>query len=406
MKRIVIALLVVIVLAAGWILSRRIGRNEAVQANTPAPLAAVHVQSPGRKTVQRTVEVYGSLTPKSSTDLKSEILGRVQRVHVKEWDHVKPGDLLLEIDPTDFNLELSRIETGIKMAKAQLMEAQVGLNRARRELTRAERLKEGGLITGQEQDERRTSLEAAGARVALAQAQVAQAEAQAAAARHTLQKTTIVAPIEGIVSQRRVDVGDFLDKGTALFTLVDNRILDFTANVPAMDLIRVSEGQLLTFTVDGLQNRTFKGHIKRVNPMVSATDRSGRILAEVANQDGLLRGGLYAHGQVLVEERPSAIVLPRDALMSWNLEKESASVLVVEAGEVVRSRPVLTGLLEDGLVEIRQGLVGTEKVVIRGGFNAREGERVRVIDTPAPGETEDKTKQSTPDAAAGKERAS
>jgi membrane fusion protein, multidrug efflux system len=406
MKRIVIALIVVIVLAAGWFLSRRIGRNEAVQANTPAPLAAVHVRSPERRTVQRTVEVYGSLTPKSSTDLKSEILGRVQRVHVKEWDRVKPGDLLLEVDPMDFQLELSRTESGIKMAKAQLMEAQVGLNRARRELTRAERLKEGGLITGQEQDERRTSMEAAAARVALAQAQVAQAEAQAAASRHTLQKTTLMAPIEGIVSQRRVDVGDFLDKGTPLFTLVDNRILDFTANVPAQDLIRVSEGQLLTFTVDGFQNRTFKGHIKRVNPVVNATDRSGRILAEVANQDGLLRGGLYAHGQVLVEERPSAIVLPRDALMSWNLEKESATVFVVESGDVVRSRPVTTGLVEDGLVEIRQGLIGTEKVVIRGGFNARDGERGRVIDTPDPGETGGKAGQTAPNAGAVKAGAS
>ena len=384
MKRILIAVLAVIALGAGYHVSQRADRSQTVQANTPAPLVAVHIVSPERKTVQRKVDVYGSLTPKTSTELKSEILGRIQHVNVKEWDQVKPGDRLLEVDPTDFKLDLGRIEAGIQMAKAQLMEAQVGFNRAKRELARAQRLKEGGLITGQELDERRTTMEAAEARIALARAQVGQAEVQAAAARHTLQKTTVESPIEGIVSQRKVDVGDFLDKGTPMFTLVDNRILDFTANVPATDLARVSEGQLLTFTVDGIQGRTFNGHVKRVNPMVSATDRSGRILAEVPNRDGLLRGGLYAHGQVLVEERPSAIVLPRDTLVSWDLEKDAANVLVVDPGDVIRTRTVTTGLVEEGLVEIRQGLTGSERVVIRGGFNTREGERVRVIDSSAP----------------------
>lgn len=405
MKRIVVALLIVVGLAGAWGLSRKPGSGEALHAKSESPLVAIQVVSPERRTVQRSVDVYGSLSPKTSTDLKSEVVGRVQRVLVKEWDQVKPGDLLLEVDPTDFKIEINRIEAGIKMAKAQLMEAQVGLNRARRELTRAQKLKEGGLITGQEMDERQTGLEAAAARVSLAQAQVGQAEAQAEAARHALRKTTVDAPIEAIVSQRRVDVGDFLDKGTPLFTLVDNRILDFTANVPATDLIHVGEGQLLTFTVDGIPNRSFKGHIKRVNPMVNTADRSGRILAEVPNPDGLLRGGLYAHGQVLVEERPSALVLPREALLAWNLEREAASVLVVEPGDIVRSRPVTTGFLEDGLVEIRKGLDGAERVVIRGGFNVREGERVRIVDDPGAGQPA-KPPSSAPQAPSRKEGAS
>ncbi|MHC1743576.1 MAG: efflux RND transporter periplasmic adaptor subunit [Syntrophobacteraceae bacterium] len=404
MKRILIALLAFIVLGAAYHFSQRADRGKTVQANAPASLVAVHVVSPERKTVQRKVDVYGSLTPKTSTELKSEILGRIQRVNVKEWDQVKPGDRLLEVDPTDFKLDLGRIEAGIQMARAQMMEAQVALNRAKRELTRAQRLKEGGLITGQELDERQTSVEAAEARVALTRAQVGQAEAQAAAARHTLQKATVESPIEGIVSQRKVDVGDFLDKGTSMFTLVDNRILDFTANVPATDLNRVSEGQLLTFTVDGIPERTFKGHVKRVNPTVSATDRSGRILAEVANHDGLLRGGVYAHGQVLVEERPSAIVLPRDTLVSWDLEKEAANVFVVEPGDVIRSRAVTTGLVEDGLVEIRQGLTGSERIVIRGGFNTREGEQVRVIDASAPEGAGSKPAPTAPASSAAKYR--
>jgi membrane fusion protein, multidrug efflux system len=157
---------------------------------------------------------------------------------------------------------------------------------------RGEKLKAGELITGQDLDERRTALESAEARVSLALAQVSQAEAQLAEAQRHLQKSKVTALIEGVVSERKVDVGDFLDKATPLFTLVDNRILDFTANVPATDLPLVAEGQALTFTVDGMAGQSFNGSVKRVNPMVNANDRTGHILAEVQNHEGVLRGGL------------------------------------------------------------------------------------------------------------------
>ena len=101
------------------------------------------------------VEVFGSLAPKTATEVKSELLARVQRVQVKEWDAVKAGDVLLELDPSDLLLTVGRDEAGLKMARAQLFQAGVGLNRAKREWTRAVKLKEGGLVTGQELDERR-----------------------------------------------------------------------------------------------------------------------------------------------------------------------------------------------------------------------------------------------------------
>jgi RND family efflux transporter MFP subunit len=380
MRKIAVFLIVLVIASAGasyWVKNRKTASPEK-EKETAKQTVAVDVVSPSRRTLQRTVEIYGSLSPKTTTEVKNEVAGHIQRMTVKEWDRVKAGDVLLEMDPADFKLQLNRSEAGLKMAKAQLLKAKVDLNRARREWSRASKLKEGGLITGQDLDEQKTGLESAEAQVAVADAQIGQAESQVAEARRNLGKATIHSPIDGTVSQRSVDVGDFKDVGGPLFTIVDNRTLDFTASVSTTDLSRVSQGQTLDFTVDGIAGRSFQGTIKRVNPMVRDTDRSGRIVAEVLNDEGILKGGLYARGQVAVEERRDVTVVPKATLVGWDLEKSTARVFVVDSAGVARSVPVITGLTGDDMVEIRSGLSGSEMVVIRGGFNIREGDTVQV----------------------------
>ncbi|NLJ28407.1 MAG: efflux RND transporter periplasmic adaptor subunit [Deltaproteobacteria bacterium] len=381
MKRMSVILLFLLVFGTGSIVVFRYSRGIPAEPSTTSSentRIAVDVISPSRTTLKRSVEVFGSLSAKNVTEVKSELPGRVLQIRVKEWDHVSPKDILLEMDPMDYKLELQRSQAGLKIAEAQLLKAKVDLNRAKRELNRTLKLKEGGLVTGQELDERRTALESAEAQVALADAQVGQARAQLAESNRNLQKSSILAPIQGIVSERKVDVGDWVDKGAHLFSIVDNRILDFTATVSAIDLPLVHEGQLLTFTVDGLSNRVFEGRVHRVNPTVNASDRSGRIQAEVKNSDDILRGGVFARGQVVVEERHDIMVVPADCLVGWDMEKETARVFVVTEGGVAHSKEIRTGLTEGGKVEILGGLTGAEWVVSRGGFNLREGDGVYI----------------------------
>jgi membrane fusion protein (multidrug efflux system) len=152
-----------------------------------------------------------------------------------------------------------------------------------------------------------------------------------------------------------------------------------TASVSAADLAQVTEGQVLTFSVDGIARRTFQGLIKRINPVVSSTDRSGKILAEVDNADGQLKGGQYARGRVTVEEHRDVLVLPRATLSGWDLQKGSARVFVVDESGSVRLLTVTAGLSTEALVEITSGLAGGERVVLRGGYNLRDGDQVQVI---------------------------
>ncbi|HAA02842.1 MAG TPA: efflux RND transporter periplasmic adaptor subunit [Syntrophobacteraceae bacterium] len=338
----------------------------------------VDVVTPTTTTLRREVEVFGSLAPKTTTELRNEIPGRVVRVNVKDWDRVSANDVLVELDPTDARLTLGRAEAGVKMARAQLLKARVDFTQAQREWNRAQRLKEAGLITGKELDDRQSGLEASRALVGLGEATVVQAESQAAEARHNLEKAVIRAPIDGTVCQRSIDVGDYVKDGSPLFMVVDSHLLDFTASVAAADLVRVGEGQPLTFSVDGFPNQTFQGVIKRVNPMVSHSDRSGKIQAEVANPDGVLKGGVYARGRVTIEERANVLTLPRTVLNNWDLQKNTARVFVVDDQGLAQVRTVTTGLSSEDVVEVTSGVGSSDQVVFRGGFNLREGDRVQV----------------------------
>lgn len=365
--------------AAGWGIFQKNAGQKTVQAKVFAPLIAVDTVRPERKAIRKIVEVYGSLSPKVTTLIKSEIPGVIQKIRVKEWDQVKPGDILLEINPTDLTLAVQRSQAEHQMAEAQLLQAKVDLNRAKREWHRALGLKQGGLITSQELDERQTAMELTEAQVELATAQVGQAKVRIAESRRSLEKAVIASPIQGTVSQRIVDAGDFVDKGGALFSIVDNRILDFTASVSSIDLSLVSEGQSLHFFVDGFPAKTFQGVIKRVNPVVSSSDRSGKIIAEVKNTADILKGGLYARGYVVVAERPDVLTLPKSALLAWDMQNHASSVFVVDDGGIASLRQLTTGLSQEDSIEISSGVSETDQVVVRGGFNLKSGDRVQVV---------------------------
>lgn len=382
MKKTTVIAIVLVVLAGVSALFLFSRKGRAVPSAAAPPVAVDSVQ-PARIDMARFVEVFGTLSPKNSAEVKSEITTRVRGLKVKEWDSVNENQILLELDPTDGNLSLTKQEAGLKMARAQLLQAKVDLSKMKREWERACKLKEGGLVTGQELDERKTAQESAEARVVLCQAQISQAESQVAEARSFLNKTVIHAPIQGIVHERKVDTGDWVDKGTLLFSIVDNRILDFTANIAAADLHQIKEGQTIVFSVDGLPDRSFNGGVKRINPMVAASDRTGRVQAEVDNRDGVLKGGAYARGRIIIEDRPRVLALPKTAFIGRDLGKNSGRIFVLQEGGIVRTREVATGLEDQNMVEVRSGLEQGEKVVNRGGFNLRDGDRVSETGTTA-----------------------
>jgi RND family efflux transporter MFP subunit len=330
------------------------------------PPVAVSVAPASRADFQESTEIVGTLAPKFSADVQSEVTGTVIAVYVTEWVPVRKGDILARLDTTE-------TVAGIAALKAVEAQARVAETRAKREYERAQQLQKYGLITPQAFDDAKSAVEAAEASTAASQAQTRTAEAR-------LRKSTLVAPINGVVALRAVNVGDRVENmggSGPLFRIVDNRLLDLTVSVPSSRLSVVKVGQPIEFTTDALPGRAFTGKVMFINPTIDAASRSAKVVVAVPNPDGQLKGGAFVKGRIVVANRPAVLQVPREALLNWNLEQQTADVFVAR-GDTAEKRVVKTGQSNGVTVEVVSGLDAGDSVVVRGGFSLQPGDRLSI----------------------------
>jgi RND family efflux transporter MFP subunit len=331
------------------------------------PAIAVEVAEVRSGSLSESIDVVGALAPKRAADIRSEVSGTVSEVLVSEWVPVAKGTILARLDSREY-------AAGAAAARAALLQAEANENRAVREAERTERLRAAGLATQQALDDASTAREAAAAATSAARAQLAAAE-------YRLEKTVIRAPIGGVVASRSVRVGDYVESMGAprpVFQVVDNSLLDLTVTVPSTRSAALRTGQKLVFATDALPGRTFTGEIAHINPVADDATRTVKVIAEVRNEDGALRGGLFVRGTIDLGARESVLQIPRAALLSWDVTRGTGRVFVLE-GDAARLREVRTGTEVKGAVEIAGGIEPGDRVVTRGAFNVRDGDRVRVV---------------------------
>jgi membrane fusion protein (multidrug efflux system) len=343
------------------------------------PPVAVEVTKVTASEVTGAIEVTGSLSYKFGADVKSEYTGIVTDVFVTEWVRVKKGDPLAKLDTREAEVVLQKAKAAVGVAKASILQAEVSQNRANREFERAQKLKETGLITQQNFDDARTETEAAKARTEAAKAQLKVAEEDVLYAQTRLSKSIIRSPIDGMASFRNVNVGDFVGEMGAkpMFRIVDTRILELTVTAPSSEMGAVRIGQPLHFSSDAFPGRNFVGKVMFINPVVNEADRSIKVVAEVENREDQLKGGLFVQGRIVTGKRTGVLKIPRSGLLTWDVMGKKGEVFVVNQ-DVAGRRQVGTGTILGDQVEIASGLSAGDRVITRGGFNVKEGDKVNV----------------------------
>jgi RND family efflux transporter MFP subunit len=347
---------------------------------TGRPPVAVEAIKAATADVTEGIEVVGSLSPKFGADVKSEYAGIVTEVYVNEWVRVKKGAPLAKIDTREMEILFQKAKAAVEMSKANLLQAEVAGTRANREYDRLLKLKEVGLVTQQNLDDGLTEQEAAAARIAAAKAQLKAAEEDLQHTQTRLSKTTIHSPIDGVVSFRGVNVGDMVgEMGSqkVMFKIIDTRILDLTVTVPSVEMSMVRVGLPVTFSTDAISGRNFTGKVMFINPVVNEADRSVRVIAEVENVSEQLKGGLYVKGRIITGKRTGILRIPRVALLSWDVAGKKGDLFVVK-GDIANRRTVQTGNAMGDFVEVTSGLATGDPVVVRGGFNLKDGDRVNI----------------------------
>ncbi len=322
-----------------------------------------------------TVPISGSLETLSSVEVRAEVGGRLAAVHVREGELVHKGELLAEIDSSNYELAYRQSAAASAVAQAGLERARISAEHASAEKARADNLLQTGGITQKDHQAAITAMKESGAQVALSEAQCLQAEATMAIAEKALKDCLIEAPADGHVQKKWMDEGSLVNVGSPLFSLVDNRRLELECVVPSYLLSSLKIGQQAVFTTPTWGENPFKGSLSSINPVVQQENRSVTVNVRVENPQMKLRSGMYARGHLTVDKVEGVPVIERDALIPGEEAPGAAAVFVVEDGTAKRRR-VLIGGERGNRVWIRDGLVGGEILIVEWGPSLRDGTRV------------------------------
>lgn len=189
--------------------------------------------------------------------------------------------------------------------------------------------------------------------------------------------TTIVAPYDGVVTHRHIDVGDLTEAGThgqPLFVVVRDDIVRITVSVPEMFAPQVDPGDRVLIHLQALAAQRFEGKVTRTSWTLDAKNRTLRTEVDVPNPKSTLRPGLYAYATVIVEEHPGTLTVPSTALV----REESKSFCVIVADGKALRKLVTVGLEDRSRAEILSGLQGDEAVVKAYASSLIDGQSVQV----------------------------
>ncbi len=352
-------LVLLVVLIGAGIYRARAARQAAVPvAATGTPqlrLADPDLLQVQTSRLARSVTVSGGLRAVDSALVKAKVAGELKSLLVREGDAVKAGQVLGQLDPTEYEMRLRQAEQTAAAAKAQW-------DIARRQLENSRGLVSQGFVSA-------TALESAVSTEASAAANWQAATAAVDLARKALADTRLVAPISGQVSQRLAQPGERVAIDGRVLEIVDLRQLELEAAVPPEQAAGLAVGQTAQLTVDGLP-QPVTGQVQRVNPAAQSGSRA--VLAYLrlpASQPGL-RAGLFARGSVLLDER-EALSVPLSAVRVDRSEPYVIKVVQGQGGAEAQWQTVTLGaqgqVLRDGrlqpAVEVKSGLQGGDRIV-------------------------------------------
>lgn len=343
------------------------GESAPQEPESAVALGPENVARVEARTLRSGPVISGALRARQAATLRAEVGGPVVEVLAQQGQPVKRGQLLARIDDVALQDQFIAARSAVRVA-ANALEV------AAAEEERNERLAKAEVIT-------RRDYERAQLARHQAQAQLSEAQSRLALVREQLGRTRIIAPFDGVVSERQVNAGDVVQPGSPLLTVVDPRSLELEASVSAEYAGHIEAGTPVDFHLAGDREHTFSGKIERINPAVDPSTGQVRIYVTIPNVEQSLLVGLFAEGRVATEAR-DALALPLEAV---DLRTTPPSVLRVRNGRLERVS-VTPGLRDDVAqqLEVRSGLQAGDVVVLGSARDLAEGTRVQVTQEARP----------------------
>ncbi len=357
------------------------------------PVQTVRV---AQRPMERTINVTGSLAAQERAELRVKVSGRVQNVAIDLGSVVKKGDILVQIEPRDYELRVQQSRAALAHSRVALglpvdgtndsialenttpvQEAKAVFDEARKNRERLRDLSREGISSKSELDTVESQFSVAAARFEAAaqesrklQAVLAQRRAEVEIAQQELADTAIRAPFDGAVQARIASPGEYLAVSAPVANVVRTDPLRLRLEVPERESLNVRPGQMVRIRVEG-DTGAYEGRIARLSPAISDLNRMLMVEADVPN-NGVLRPGLFVRAEIVTNEREPGLAVPTNAVITFaGLEK----LIVVRDGKAVEAR-IQTKRRGSNWVEVI-GVQPNDVVVLDPG-NLRTGQSVVV----------------------------
>ncbi len=314
------------------------------EKEAPAPIS-IAVATAHRQSLDRTAEAQGALFPREHAVMSSEVEGAVVQVAADFGDKVTVGQVMMKINPREYELRVETAQATLDQARAKLANSAARYNRAKA-------LKQAGTISPEQFDLMESQLR-------VDQADTEWAQKALAMSRKKLADTEIRAPFSGSVQRRMVSLGEYVSTGKELYELIATDPIKLRSTVPERFVPLARVGMPVKLTIDAKPGAWYEGKITRIAPALDDSSRTLLVEAEVANPDGALKPGFFAHVTVDLG-RDRALFIPGLAVLRY---AGVARVFVVDGG-VVRAREVTTGIVVGDQIEITAGLKEGERVAV------------------------------------------
>jgi HlyD family secretion protein len=391
-KRIIIGVIALVLLGAIVGIGAALRPNHAID---PSKLAAIE-----KGDIAKSVVATGKIEPLTKVEVKSKASGIVKKVLVDYGDHVKTGQVLVELDKEQLEAQVRESRANLMAAQAAVKAAQATYERnkvdaegpdvpfLKASMDRARKLHDDGLISEAVMEDAEKAyqlalnkqmsairnLAVARADVARAEAQVAQAEAVLDSNEEDLRNSTIVSPMDGLVLSRDVEVGDAVSsilvlgsQATLVMTLGDVSEVYVKGKVDEADISRVYLGQPARITVESLKGKKFEGKVTKISPMGVEKDNvtTFEVRVSIRNPSGELKANMSANAEIIQEEKHNVLLVPEAAVV-YDKDRKTFLEVPDAKGENGRRRVSAQLGISNGVkAELVSGLKEGDKVILQ-----------------------------------------
>ncbi len=353
-KRMTLITLMILII---WISSLLVACGDKATGGAP-PMMGMPVEAsiPQIKTVHKKLNATGTLYPQQEITVTSEIAGRITQLPFKEGQLLNKNDVLIYLDDI--------------VLQSQLRKTKAALNLSQLKYERAKSLLKKGSGAQSEVDQALSELNINEANVAFAEAQ--------------LEKTQIRAPFKGYIGITKIDAGEYITPGQVIANLTDISSLKLNFRLPESHYQILKVGQVVEIEVGAYRDQKFTGKVVAIDPQIDLSGRTVLLQAQIANPDLVLRPGLFAKVELIIETHEKALLVPEQAIQYNHLEVENNTfVYLVKLNKDKQPeatiQPVITGVHENGLVEVTRGISQHDKVITSGHVRLFPHAPIRVI---------------------------